>query len=195
MAKTKKAPAPTPDGVTPALEPPEPLTPERVCELLGLPAPLDPPRPPPPWPGYATFWDPGRSVADLRRKHPAPFHPWLTWYDGLAFARVTDAPRWRQLRLEPVRLGAAYAEQAKLVPRGDEIPLAREVVTYLLARFLATGERWPGHRLRCRDVLPGGPRVLVGPFWDSGFEIAHCGEEYRSPGIGLAAVNVPVHRR
>lgn len=198
MAKTKKKPdPPTEDTVataTPA-PPDEPLTPQRVCELLGLPTPIDPPRPPAPWPGYATFWDPGQSIADLKRKHPAAFHPWLGWYDGLPFARATDVSRWRQLRLEPILLAAVYADQQKLMPNGDEVPLAREVVTFLLIRFLATGERWPGRVLRCRDALPSGQRVLVGPFWDSGFELTHCGDGYRSPGLGLAAVHAPAGRR
>ena len=198
MAKKKKHAPAADDAVATATAPPppeEPLTPQRVCDLLGLPAPIDPPRPPSPWPGYVTFWDPGRSIADLKRKHPAVFHPWLGWYDGLPFAKATDVFRWRQLRLDPIQLGAAYAEQAARLPKGDEIPQARDVVTYMVIRFLATGDRWPGHRLRSRDVLAGDKRVIVGPFWDSGFEVAHCGEDYRSPGIGLAAANVPTHRR
>jgi hypothetical protein len=172
----------------------EVLTPQRVCELLGLPAPIDPPRPPAPWPGYATFWDPGRSILEVRRKHPPAFYR-MDWYEGLAFAKATDVYRWRQIRIEPLKLGEVFAEQAKAAPNGDEIPSDRDVVTFLLIRFLATGERWPACRLRCRDLLPSGQRVVVGPFGDGGVEIASCGDSYRSPGVGLASANVPPPKR
>ena len=199
MAK-KKAPvrtAPKPKSTPPVLEPArteEPLTPQRVAELLGLPAPIDPPKPPAPWPGYVTFYDPGRSILDLKRRHAALFCK-LDWYEGVAFAKASDVYRGRQLRIEPIKLDEVFDAQSKAVPKGDEIPLARDVVTYLVIRFLSTGERWPDCRLRCRDVPPSGRRVVVGPFSDSGIEIANCGDTYRSPGVGLASANVPLPKR
>jgi hypothetical protein len=36
---------------------PEPLTPQKVHELFGLPGPYEPPSPPIPTKGYVTFWD------------------------------------------------------------------------------------------------------------------------------------------
>lgn len=96
--------------------------------------------------------------------------------------------------LEPIKLGEVFAEQAKAAPKGDEIPLDRDVVTFLVIRFLATGERWPACRLRRRDILPSGKRVVVGPFGDNGVEIASRGDSYRSPGVGLASANVPPKR-
>ncbi|MCA1703554.1 MAG: hypothetical protein LC808_09970, partial [Actinobacteria bacterium] len=41
-------------------DPPASLSPQQVHELLALPSPYDPPRPPAPWPGYVTLWDPVR---------------------------------------------------------------------------------------------------------------------------------------
>ena len=146
-----------------------------MAELLGLPAPIDPPRPLACWPGYATFRDAGRRILDLNRRHPALFCK-PAWYEGLAFAKASDVYRWRQLQLEPIKLGEAFDVQSKAVPTGDEIPLARDVVTFLVIRFLSTGDRWPDCRLRCQDVLPSGRRVVVGPFSESGIEIANCGD-------------------
>ncbi len=198
MAKSKAPTAPTAKKAKPKPPVPtraeEPLTPQRACELLSLPDPIDPPRPPSPWPGYATFWDPGRSIIELRRRHPAAFQR-ADWFEGFAFAKQTDVYRWRQLRIEPIKPGEVFAAQEKAVPKGDEIPLARDVVTLLVIRFLATGERWPDFRLRCRDLLPSGRRVVVGPFRDSGIEVANCGDGYRSPGVGLASANVPIQKR
>ena len=58
----------------------------------------------------------------------------------------------------------------------------------------AIGEDHPLRR-PCRDVLASGRRVVVGPFGDSGLEIANCGDTYRSPGVGLASANVPKPKR
>src|SRR5438552_16626866 len=81
MAK-RKASTPTVPKATEETEPPEArvLTPQQVHELLGLPGPYEPPRAPPPWPGYLTFWDPGISIAELRRKQPSLFYP-VDWLD------------------------------------------------------------------------------------------------------------------
>jgi hypothetical protein len=90
--------------------------------LLGLPESYDPPAAPPPWPGCLTFWDPGRSILDLRKRHRSLFYP-MDWYEGATFAKQTDAYRWRQLRLTPVEPGKTFEEQLKKLPWGTRSPL------------------------------------------------------------------------
>jgi hypothetical protein len=68
-------------------------------------------------------------------------------------------------------------------------------VAYLVVHAQAAGKRLDIPRLRCRDVLTGDKRVLVGPFWDSGLEHATCGDTHRSPGITLASAIPPVTRK
>lgn len=201
MSKTKtKSPPHTVRKVsrkTPASATQAPLfLPQHVCQLLGVSDPRKPGRSPLPRPGYCTVWDPGLSLQCLQRRHPTLFHD-VAWANDLAFLKLslTHVPGWRQLCLEPPVFDADFAAQATLLPKGDEVPLAREVVTLLVVRFLATGERWPAYRLRCRDVLPSGRRVVVGPFWDTGVDLANCGDAYHSPGVGLASATAFPPRR
>src|SRR5205085_2867283 len=113
MAKAKKAKT----EEKPVATPTDPL---KVHELLGLPAPYDPPKPPPDWPGYLTFWDPGKSILDLRQRLRSLFYP-MEWYEKLEFARATDLAQWRQVRLAPIEPGKAYPEQLVKLPKGDEV--------------------------------------------------------------------------
>lgn len=196
MAKTKRQ---TPTAKRRATESPataappadyEVLTPERVCELLARPVPLDPPPPPPPKPGHMTYWDPGLSVRDWKRDRPKLFHPWLDWYDDLPLARRPGFAGWRQARVEPVALDEPFAEQAAGLGNGEAIPTARDAVAFHLLRFLATGERLTC-RVRVADVLDSGRRVLVGPLRENGLELANCSDRWASPGTGLAVIAVP----
>lgn len=186
MAKTKK----TTESIGAAVQP---VPPEKVHELLGLPAPYESPKPPPDWPGYLTVWDPGRSILDLRKKHWSLFYP-MDWYEKLEFVRQTDVQQWRQVRVAPIEPGHPYDHQLFKLPKGDEVPQVRVIVTMLVVHFLATGERLGIGRLRCRDVLPSKRRVLIGTFSQLGLDVGSCFDEYTSPVIGLAAVS-PVRRR
>lgn len=192
MAKTKRR-SPTGKPPVPVAPPPtdiEVLTPQRVCELLGRPVPLDPPPGPPPKPGYMTYWDPGLSLRDWKRDRPNLFHPWLDWYDDLPLARRPGLAGWRQARPEPAALDEPFLEQEKALGDGEAIPTARDAVAFHLLRFLATGARL-ACRVRVADVLDSGRRVLVGPLRETGLELANCGDRWASPGTGLAAIAVP----
>jgi hypothetical protein len=168
----------------------EPIEPQRVHELFGLPGPYEPPKAPPPWPDSVTFWDCGISINELRRKRPALF-PSSDWLDGASFAKGSDSWKWRQINLTPLGLGETFEAQAKKLPKGDEPPAARELVAYLVLHFLATGVRLEIPRLRCKDVLSSGRRVVVGPFRDTGLEIANVSDRWTSPGIALCSLFTP----
>jgi hypothetical protein len=168
----------------------EPLDPRRAHELLGLPGPYDPPALPVTTKGFTTWWDPGISINELRRRQKSLFVA-CDWLDGQRFAKDSDSWKWRLLRLDAAEPGQVFEEQARKIGRGDEPPTARELVTYLVLHFLATGQRLEIPRLRCRDVLPSGRRVCVGPFRESGLEIANVSDLWKSPGIGLASSYTP----
>jgi hypothetical protein len=165
----------------------EPLSPQKVHELFGIHGPYEPPPPPVGLHGFVTFWDPGVSIQSLVKKHRALFY--LSDFPE-RFARDTDSWRWKQIRLGPIEPGKTFAEQRTKLLLGEP-PVARELVTFLVLHFLVTGERIEMDRLRCKDVLESGRRVIVGPFHALGLDIGCVSDAWTSPGIGLAAVVVP----
>lgn len=213
MAKTKKPPAKVvkkraikkatrQPHVVPKPEPQPPvqtasqqvLTPERVHELLKLHGPYHPLSPPAPWAGYRTVWDPGLSILDLRTRFWSLFYP-MDWLDRASFAKQSVYGTWRQLRIAPIAPGKPFEEQAAKVPKGDEIPAARTLVTLLVIHLLGTGERLDIPRLRSGTVIAGGKRVIVGPFHEYGLDIGSCADDYASPGVGLVACYTPPPRK
>lgn len=190
-ARAKKATA-EPKNVE-RLKTAEPLDPTKIHELLGLHGPYEPPPPPVPTKHYATWWDPGNSIRDTIKKQPGLFcRIGVEWLEGQAFAKLSDSWRWREIRLDAATPGRTYEQQAAELTDGSAPPLARELVAYLVILALSTGERPELPRLRCRDVLPSGRRVVVGPFRDSGLEIANVSERWTAPDMGLAALFTPL---
>jgi hypothetical protein len=185
MKQADRAKTPDPPSAS------ESLTPQRVHELFGLPGPYEPPPPPVGVKGFVTWWDPGVSIQSLVKKHRALFY--LKDF-GERFAKDTDSWKWKQIKLEAVEPGKTFEEQRKNLLVGEP-PAARELVTYLILHFLATGERLEVQRLRCRDVAESGRRVIVGPFHELGLDIATVSDAWKSPGIGLAAVLVPAPKK
>ncbi len=192
MAKTraKKATAPTEPTRASQAKTHEPLNPEKVHALFGLPGPYDPPPVPMPLVGYAAFWDPGVSVQRLHEKHRTLFYP-TDWLASARFARETDAWRWRQIRLAPIEASLPFAEQEKRLTNADKPAAARELVTFLVLHFLATGERFEMDRWRCRDTVSSGRRVIVGPFSPLGLDVGTVSDAWVSPGIALSAMFTP----
>lgn len=172
-------------------EPPaEPLPPERVHELLKLATPFKPPAGPLRLREFVTFWDPGVSIRSLARSHPELFH---AKEFPERFAGATDAGRWKQMRLTAAGPGWTFAEQQAKLKVGDP-PAAREVVTFLVLHFLTTGERLTAPWQRCREVAEFGRRVIVGPLYEAGLEVANLSDGWSSPWVGLAEVVVPQRR-
>jgi hypothetical protein len=192
---TKKAPPPKPKASTQKLKlkAPATLPPQTVHDLLRVTSPCEPPPQPADWPDRITLWDPGLSILEMRRKFWHLFY-FMEWYDGLPFAKNCDVRKWRQFKALPILPGKTYGEQLAKLQKGDEVPFAREVVTFLLVRYLAT-ERFPFYgTLRCRDVLPSKRRVIVS-FGPLGFDIGSVDDDRVSPGLGLATVFVPQVKR
>lgn len=192
MATRKAAASATAEPEPTRKKGPTVLGPQKAHELLGLPGPYGPPPQPPAFPGYLTYWDCGISIRELIRKKPGAFDRHATpWVNDHPLAKASDSWRWRQLKLRAADPGKTFDEQAKMLSRDDEIPLTRELVAYLVVHFLATGERLEIPRLRCRDVMPAGRRVVVGPFRDTGLEIGNVSDRWSAPGIGLASIFTP----
>lgn len=191
MAKAKK-PTKKKDEAEVATAPPkttEPLDPKKAHELFGLPGPYEPPPAPIGTKGYVTFWDSGCSIQTLAKKQPKLFcHP--EWLDGERFAKDSDAWKWRELDLTPIGLNEPYTPT-----NGKEPPAARELVSYLILHFLVTGEKLDIPRLRCKDVLESGRRVIVGPFGDFGLEIANVSDRWASPGIATCSLFTPLVKK
>lgn len=81
------------------------------------------------------------------------------------FARIAVGLRWFLLRKEVIQNSKmkTYGEQKGIIPLGEELPYAREVVFGGVALFLTTGERL-FERLtfvRCKDVSYKSCRVCV----------------------------------
>src|SRR4051812_13404871 len=109
MAKKRTATKPQATPKRPEPKPPAPpaeqiLEPKAVHELLGLPGPYDPPEPPVTTKSYASWWDPGLSINELRRRRKDLF-PYADWMDGQTFAKASDSWRWRLIDLTPLGVG------------------------------------------------------------------------------------------
>ena len=93
--------------------------------------------------------------------------------------------------MEPIGPNRTFKEQKAELRPGDEPAAARELVAFLLLHFLTTGERLEMRRWRCKDVLPSGQRVIVGPFGELGLDIASVSDAWTSPGICLSVMCTP----
>ncbi len=163
----------------------EPLDPKAVHALFGLPGPYDDKDVPIPTKDFVTFWDCGMSLHEMRRRKQELFSH-CDWLDGQRFAKDSDSWKWRQIDLTPFDLGKPFD------PKATDLPLARELVSYLILHALATGVRLEIPRLRCKDVMPSGLRVCVGPWRDRGLEIANVSDRWSSPDMGCCSLYTPL---
>lgn len=182
-ARTKKQTAVQRDVEQPQAA--EPIDPKKVHELFGLPGPYDTKDEPIPTRNFVTWWDVGMSLNEMRRRQPKLFSH-CSWLDGERFARDSDSWKFRQMNLTPCGL------DEPMDPTAPDLPLARELVCYLVLVALATGERTDIGRLRCRDVMPSGQRVCVGPWFPGGLEICTVSDRWKSPIMGYCALYTPV---
>jgi hypothetical protein len=147
--------------------------------------------PPDPAEGFITFFDPGCSVLALRAgvRGRRVFYP-QTWYDREQFATLKEAPRYRQVRMEPLpgSFRKTYQEKDELLPANEEVPTARAVAVAVAIHFLATGERLlQGTFVWCADTVSNGIRVFVGGFVSDGFGVYCHMDTNRGAYLGLAS--------
>lgn len=191
----KITPAPGPVPAEVALPPLDGIDPAKASDLLRYITPYNPPPRPYPRPGHVTFWDPGLSIDTLRVKFRAQFFN-ADWAVKLPFGKAAVVEGWRQLRLIPP--GQGYDRQTDAIANDEETAPARVVVTYLALAFLSAGA-WPDlPRVRCRDTLPSGRRVVVGCFPGHGIDLANVGDDWTTPGLAVVAVppvTLPPSRR
>lgn len=181
MAKTRTKTKP--DKTT--SEPKSDVTPpEDAHRLFGIVGPYGEHEEPIPTNGYVTFWDPGCSLLTMRQKQPSLFS-YGHFLEGQAFAKLSDSWKYRQINLTVSGLDEPFDAKT------PDLPLARELVTYLVLAFLKTGEKIEIPRLRCRDVMPSGRRVCVGPWFPSGLEICNVSDRWTSPNMGYCALYTP----
>jgi hypothetical protein len=126
------------------------------------------------------------SINDVRKKVSGKatqlFHRALgdAWFECEQFAQITVGVRWFLLRKESVKNSTSktYNEQKRLIPLGEEIPFARDVVFATIALFLTTGEHlFEKVFVSCRDLHSRGERVRVGDFSRDGIHISSYWDE------------------
>lgn len=148
--------------------------------------------PPDALPGFLTFFDPGWSILHLRRFCADKSRIFYSqdWYDDEPFAKRTDEPCYRQIRMEALEgsFNMNFDEQWRLLPEAEEIPSARAVVTGMVIHFLLSGQRlFEKCHVRCSDNGSGGIRVCVGRFDRDGLDVYGGWDDNTDSAIGLAS--------
>jgi|SRR3990167_1187338 len=96
-------------------------------------------------PRWLEFYDPGYSINELRGMFPYFFYSKMGegWYDNEVFAKEKDKPQMRKISLAIVdgSLNKTFEDQKKMLPKGQEIPTARILISAILLHFLDTGEK------------------------------------------------------
>ena len=96
-------------------------------------------------PRWLEFYDPGLSINEMREMFPDFFYSKLGdgWYDNEEFAEEKDKPQGRKISLEIIEgsLNKSFEEQKKMLPKGQEVPTARILISAILLHFLNTGEK------------------------------------------------------
>jgi|SRR3990167_9426256 len=94
---------------------------------------------------WLEFYDPGYSIKEFREMFPDFFYSKIGdgWYDDEEFAKEKDKPQMRKISLDIVdgSFNKTYDEQKKMLPKGQEIPTARILVSAILLHFLDSGEK------------------------------------------------------
>jgi hypothetical protein len=154
---------------------------------------LDPP--PEALPGFLTFFCPNWNILRLRNfcADKGNMFSDEDLYDREAFAMKTEAPRYRQIRLEAVggSFGKTFRNQQLLQlmrPENEEVPTARVVIMGMVIHFLLSEQRlFENVLVRCADTTSVGRRVCVGNFGSSGFRFHKPWDERGSASLGLAS--------
>lgn len=160
------------------------IPPEEVHRLFGVVGPYGEKEEPIPTKGFTTYWDFGGSLLTIRQKQPHLFS-YGHLLEGQAFAKLSDSWRFRQIDMTVSGLGEPFD------PKTPDLPLARELVSYLVLVFLKTGDKIDIPRLRCRDTVPSGRRVCVGPWFESGLEICNVSDRWSGPRMGYCRLLTP----
>jgi hypothetical protein len=145
--------------------------------------------PPAAIPGFITFFDCGLTINILRLQFGEMFYN-QTWYDTEAFAKLVEAPRYRQLRMTavPDSFDTTFVEQQELLPIDEEVPSPRVVVMGMVIHFLATGERLhPDYWVRCIETDSDGYRVDIGYFDADGLRVGRDRDDHRGEELGLSS--------
>ena len=154
--------------------------------------------PPEPLNGFITFFDPGWSILDLRQAvaGKGTIFYYQDWYDAAAFAERKERPRYRQVRMKAVEgsFGKTFAEQCALMANGEEIPLARVVLTMIIIHFLGSRRRLlRTYWVRTADYAWDGRPVGVGDFDPDGVFVNRWSPDCSDDALGVV-VSRKVHR-
>ena len=139
---------------------------------------------------WMTFYDPGRSINELRKGYPAFFFskPGEGWYNQEDFANLKEKPCMRTILAELLEgsLNKTWKEQQKLIPEDCEIPLARQVMIMCLLHFLKTGEYLlKDVYVRCRDLSSDGSLLRFGNCDSGGACFGDCSPGYSDDNLGV----------
>jgi len=145
--------------------------------------------PPAPRKGFITFFDPGWSIIQLTTVRGVLYRDW--WYAPDHFAQATGCPRYCQVRMEciPGSYGKTFNDQVALLPKEEEVPVARQVLTALILHFLRTGERLlPQQFVRSASLTSKRAlRVIVGNFDHNGLRVDSYRDDDPLSHIGLVS--------
>jgi len=135
-----------------------------------------------------TFFDPGYSILQLREKFPDLFYD-QSWYDDQEFAKLTEEPRERTIRIIPDSNNKTFEEQKAMLRKDEEVTKARQLamLSVLLKR---SGEKdiremvdgW----VRCEEKTTGGLRV--GLDWRDGGLVVDSWDVNRLDRVWLSSV-------
>lgn len=126
--------------------------------------------PPESLPGFITFFDPGWSIVRLRQycshedreyqwgprvfhreeksgltgcgfRSPSSDRDW--WYEQRDFAKLEEAPCYRRIRMNAIEgsFGKTLSNQMTLLPPGEEVPLARQLVMGMALHYCLGKQR------------------------------------------------------
>ena len=167
-------------------------TPDEVANVGPPPEPRD---------GFITFFDRGWSIARLQATVVAAFWGETIFHEGCwchkneTFFTAEDVPCYRQIRNGPLpdSFTKYYPQKVKLLPEGEEVPQARDVVNAAILHYLATGERlftkgWVLCSSAVRSPYDDSHyHVGVGCFGSAGLRIDLIPDDSRGATTGLAS--------
>ncbi len=138
-----------------------------------------------------TIQFPGISLLEVREQFKDCFYTKEdAWYDDQSFAKEKIPAGTYEVSLEVVArsFSKTFAEQEKLLEKGNSIPPAAVLVYALCTHFKDTGERaFENCYVRTSSVDSDGGHVGVGGFGAEGLGVGSFWGGYRGGGLGVAS--------
>jgi len=151
--------------------------------------------------GFITFFDPGLSILRLKETFADKGKIFNDRYWGGrdSYEKIEETPCYRQLRMEAVKdsFGKTFAEQKALLPKDEEVSLARVVVMGMVVHYLSSGKwLYPDYFVQCRDMVQCGPLrnhvIIMSSYSYGSYGVCMTWDvSDRNDAVGLASVRKP----